>query len=176
MNSVDIKIRRAAPVDIPFIMSVERLPGYSSRVGSWSHAEHESKLANISYIYLVCLNMDVPVGFVIFKDVDNPMGNLCLHRIAVGQSANGIGSAFVTLLIDWVFEQPDVFRRWLDVLPDNSSARHVYAKVGFAEEGIMRSALRRESGERADLILMAITRTDWEQRKRVPNAPGDNTP
>jgi RimJ/RimL family protein N-acetyltransferase len=162
MSPVTTTIRDARIADIAYIMSVERLPDYPERVGAWTEAEHAEKMADPSYRYILGLVDDVPVGFVIFKDIGDSMGNLCLHRIAVGDAGRGVGTSFVGNLCHWAFSDPAVFRLWLDVLPSNPVARHVYAKAGFVEEGLMRSALRYPDGRRADLLLMALLRPDWQ--------------
>ena len=162
MSDVETTIRRAGEDDIAFIMSVEQLPGYAERVGTWSKAEHAEKLEKADYAYFLCLAGKQPVGFVIFKDVGDAMGNLCLHRIAVGDAGRGVGTSFMRNLCDWAFSDAAVYRLWLDVLPGNPSARRVYGKVGFQEEGLMRSALRYPDGRRTDLLLMSLLRPDWQ--------------
>lgn len=162
MSLVKTTIRDAEADDIAYIMSVERLPNYAERVGAWTHDEHVAKMVDPAYHYIIGLHDKRPAGFVVFKDIGNGQGNLCLHRIAVGDAGRGVGTSFIANLCDWAFGDPAVFRLWLDVLPSNPAARHVYGKVGFVEEGIMRSALRYPDGRRADLLLMSLLRPDWQ--------------
>jgi len=161
MSALTLSVRDANPDDITAIMAIENLPDYAERVGALDHDEHAEKLADPHYRYRICMVDDKVVGFVVFKDVGHEMGNLCLHRIAVGDAGRGVGTGFIRALCDWVFSDTDIFRLWLDVLPSNAAARHVYAKIGFREEGLMRSALRYPDGRRADLILMSLLRPDW---------------
>ena len=156
-----ITIRRANAADIAFVMSVERLPRYADLVGEWSREQHQAKLADSEHAYFLALADGEPVGFAIFKGVGDSMGNLCLHRIAVTKTGGGIGTAFIAELCSRAFGNAAVDRLWLDVLPDNEAARHVYGKLGFVEEGIMRSALRYPDGRRADLMLMSLLRPEW---------------
>jgi diamine N-acetyltransferase len=51
------------------------------------------------------------------------------------------------------------------VKPGNERARRAYAAVGFAEEGVLRDALRTEDGYES-LILMSILAPDWEAGRR----------
>lgn len=153
-------IRRADEADIAFVMSVERLPGYADLVGEWSHDQHAAKMIDSDYAYFLALSDGEPVGFAIFKGVGDAMGNICLHRIAVAKVGGGIGTAFIAKLCAWAFGNPSMDRLWLDVLPDNQVARRVYSKLGFVEEGVMRSALRYPDGRRADLMLMSLLRSD----------------
>jgi RimJ/RimL family protein N-acetyltransferase len=168
-----ITIRKADSDDIAFVMSVEGLPGYADLVGEWSHGQHESKLMDSDYVYLLALSDGKPIGFAIFKGFEDVMGNLCLHRIAVAKTGAGVGTLFIAELLDWAFAIPVVDRLWLDVLPDNAVARRVYGKLGFVEEGVMRSALRYPNGRRADLLLMSLLRGEWTAgANRYPSPAG----
>lgn len=49
----ELRLRRAGIDDIPFVMVVERLPGYGRLVGRWSEAEHRAALASPDTAYLI---------------------------------------------------------------------------------------------------------------------------
>ncbi|WP_429932690.1 GNAT family N-acetyltransferase [Agrobacterium vitis] len=155
-----LTIRPATPDDIDFVMRVERLPGYPERVGTYSVQEHESRMADPNCRYLIGMCEAKPVGFAVLRP-DDGMGNVVIRRLAVERSRSGTGSAFVQRLCADVFSDPTIGRLVLDVLPSNAIARRVYTKLGFVEEGLMRSALRYPDGRRADLLLMALLRDDW---------------
>ncbi|MCF1449121.1 MULTISPECIES: GNAT family N-acetyltransferase [Rhizobium/Agrobacterium group] len=155
-----LAIRPATPNDIDFVMRVERLPGYPERVGTYSVQEHESRMADENYEYLIGICGEKPVGFAVLRP-DDGMGNVVIRRLAVEQSGRGMGSVFVQRICAAVFSDPTIGRLILDVLPSNTIARRVYTKLGFVEEGLMRSALRYPDGRRADLLLMALLRDDW---------------
>ncbi len=162
MGAVKVDVRKGSRDDLPFVMSVERLPGYAALVGCWPHEKHLRKMDDTGCSYIIGTRNGAPFGFAILVDDGNGMGNLCLNRIAVADPEKGLGAAFLGALCDLAFADPSVFRFWLDVLPSNGRARHVYGKLGFAQEGLMRSALRFPDGERADLILMSLLRPDWQ--------------
>jgi RimJ/RimL family protein N-acetyltransferase len=164
MSERPISIRKADTDDIAFVMSIERLPGYADLVGQWSREQHEGKLADSDYAYFLGVSQGAPVGFAVVKGIDDAMGNLCLHRIAVATVGGGLGTGFVSELCAQAFGNPVVERIWLDVLPGNTIARRVYGKLGFVEEGTMRSSLRYPDGRRADLVLMSMLREEWIAR------------
>lgn len=155
-----LTIRPATRDDIDFVMRVERLPGYPERVGTYSVQEHQSRMADPSCKYLIGVCGAKPVGFVVLRP-DDGMGNVVIRRVAVERSGSGMGSAFMQRICADVFSDPTIGRLILDVLPSNTIARRVYTKLGFIEEGLMRSALRYPDGRRADLLLMALLRDDW---------------
>ncbi|MBM7047226.1 MULTISPECIES: GNAT family N-acetyltransferase [Rhizobium] len=147
--------------DIPFIMSVERSPGYQALVGHYDADEHRRRLVAPNCTYLLCRVEGQPVGFAVIRRDDDGMGTAQLHRIAVSPPGTGYGTTFLQTICQWVFAEHDVERLWLDLLPSNVRARHVYNKLGFVEEGIMRSALRLADASRIDLVLMALLREQW---------------
>lgn len=155
-----ITIRPATMDDIDFVMRVERLPGYPERVGSYSVQEHERRMADADCEYMICTSGADPVGFVVLRP-DDGMGNILIQRIAVSRSGGGLGSAFMQRICEHVFSDTQIGRLVLDVLPSNAIAQRVYTKMGFAMEGLMRSALRYPDGRRSDLLLMALLREDW---------------
>jgi RimJ/RimL family protein N-acetyltransferase len=105
------------------------------------------------------------VGEVVINELDP--GNLsCNLRIAlVGSRAfgKGYGTEAIELVLDHVFGTTALHRVSLDVHSFNERARHVYKKVGFVEEGVLRDALFWD-GEWHDSVVMSILRTEWRSR------------
>lgn len=161
-NHEHLAIRQAFADDIDFIMTVERQPGYAERIGVFDQETHARKLKAAGCSYYIAVQRGKSVGFAVLRQNDDGMGVINLNRIAVHPEDSGIGTAFVQCIAREVFANLDNDRLWLDVLPSNLNARHIYAKVGFVEEGLMRSALRYPDGRRKDLILMSLLRSDWE--------------
>ncbi|MHA6729685.1 GNAT family N-acetyltransferase [Devosia sp. A369] len=157
-------LRCANEQDLPAIMAIERLPGYADLVGSRSHDEHCQDMANPSYRHFVLESDGQIIGFAVLTGFGHPWGIVSIHRIAVAEGGKGTGTLFTRLVCDKLFEEMAIYRIVLDVLPDNARARRAYQKVGFFEEGLMRQALRYPDGRRADLILMALLRPEWEVR------------
>lgn len=161
-SSPHVSIIHATDADIPFIMSVERLPGYATLVGSYDSDEHQRRIAAPNTTYLLCRLGAEPVGFAVIRLDDDGMGNAQLHRIAMAPTGLGHGTQFLLLICSLIFALPDVGRLWLDLLPSNAHAKRVYRKIGFIEEGKMRSALRLSDGRREDLVLMSLLREQWQ--------------
>ena len=59
------------------------------------------------------------------------------------------------------FETLNLNRIWLYVFEDNPRAIHVYEKVGFKREGLLRQD-RFHEGHYWDTILMSILREEWD--------------
>lgn len=154
-------VEPASEADIPFIMAVERSPGYPALVGCYEALEHVRRMAAPTCTYLIGRNAGEAVGFAVLRRDDDGMGTVQLHRIAVFPPGNGYGSAFLREICRWVFDRHDIDRLWLDLLASNGRAARLYEARGFVKEGVMRAALRVGEG-RQDLVLMSLLRQDWE--------------
>ncbi len=161
-------LRRAGRTDIAAIMAIERSPGFEEFVGRSSHAQHEEMLASPRYNYFVGLGPeDDALAFAILRDFDDPHGNLYLKRFVVARPGEGIGAAFLRLLLEWVFAHTSAHRFYLDRFAHNERAQRLYEKFGFTRDGVLREAYLGADGRRSDLTLMALTRPEWEARRRL---------
>lgn len=168
-----ISLRPAGTEDIPFIMGVERLPGYEDRVGRWSEAEHTAALASPDHAYFIGENdAGCPVGFAMIQDRLEPHGNLHLRRIAVRQEGQGFGRRLLFDVIGWAFQATETHRFWLEVLQTNTRAQHLYRSSGFQQEGIAREGYRLRDGSRCDFYTMSILRREWEGLTASGSIPG----
>ena len=77
----------------------------------------------------------------------------------------GYGSEAVSLIIGHLFDALDAGRVQAGTALGNGAMRRVFEKLGFSEEGVMRSFMPTEAG-RYDYALYAITREDWTKLDR----------
>ncbi len=153
-----VTLVRAGVGDIPFIMATERRPGYDSLVGRFPEDEHRAHLADDNWLYFLGLDdAGAPQGIAILQNRNTPGGSEFLRRIAVTDAGQGFGKPFLSAVIDWVFANSDAQRFWLSVHNDNARARHVYAALGFQEEGPEPKA------EHVSTI-MALRKAAWRAR------------
>jgi RimJ/RimL family protein N-acetyltransferase len=52
-------------------------------------------------------------------------------------------------------------RIWLDAIDYNLRAQHVYGKLGFVKEGLLRECYIRPDGRRVSLVIMSLLRHEW---------------
>lgn len=155
-------LRPAHIADIAYVMATERLPGYDRLVACWSEEEHVRSLALPGVAYLVFeAPRGVPAGFAILEGLDDVHHGVKLKRIALENPGRGLGAAFLAQLADWVFTRTDAARLWLDVFTDNERAVRAYLRAGYRNDGLLRQAYVRPSGERVDRYLMSILRQEW---------------
>jgi RimJ/RimL family protein N-acetyltransferase len=160
-----LSLRSAQTADIPFIMAIERIPGFEKLVGRWPEKDHLAALRAPGYAYFLGMNAaGERVAFAIIRDLNDAHGNVCLKRIAVSAPGKGLGSRLLRTIVRWVFTETETYRLWLDVLADNARARHLYLSHGFVEEGVLRNAYKLMDETRIDLLLMSLLRPDWGLR------------
>ena len=120
--------------------------------------------------FVICRTADGrPVGAMDLHEIDHVNGSAGLG-IMIGDPADtnqGYGSDALRALIAFGFGQLRLERIWLDVYDFNARARHVYERVGFVEEGILRHALFRD-GAFHDDHRMAILREEWAASRPQP--------
>ncbi|MEO6571259.1 MAG: GNAT family protein [Ilumatobacteraceae bacterium] len=131
------------------------------QIGAWC----ETRFATVDRLDLVITDAltGAWVGEAVVNDWDE-FDRSCNFRIALGAAGRdrGLGTEATRLVVDHVFDaidDPPVHRISLEVYDFNPRALHVYEKVGFHREGVLRDALRWD-GEFHDAIVMSILRTD----------------
>lgn len=147
-------LRPTVATDIDFIVALESGADAAPFIEAWPAERHREALPDPDIAHLVVTDDDEPAGFVILASVRDPNRCVELRRIVVAHPGQGLGRAALALVLDHAFGALNAHRVWLDVKPDNARARHLYAALGFTEEGVLRDALRTASGYEP-LILMA---------------------
>jgi ribosomal protein S18 acetylase RimI-like enzyme len=167
MNPFRITLRPAALADIGAVMAIERSPDYERYVARSDEEGHREMLASPSHAYRLGVGESGAVeAFAVVRGLDDPHLNLYLKRIAVARPGRGVGTAFLSLVLDEAFGPLGAARFHLDCFADNLRAQRSYEKLGFSRDGVMRKAYRLPDGTRADLVMMALLKSEWEARRR----------
>lgn len=85
--------------------------------------------------------------------------------IGIGEAdyrGKGFGTEAMRLTVAYAFRELNLYRLSLSVFSYNPRAVHLYEKLGFVHEGVMRSALYRD-GQRHDMLIMGLLRPEWER-------------
>jgi diamine N-acetyltransferase len=157
-----IRLRRASADDVPYVMQVERLPGYEMLVARWSLTEHGDALRRSDVAYFVGEQAGgVKVGFAICEGIGDRHNGIKLKRIAVSTRGAGHGPAILRSVMAWALGERGAPRFWLDVFDYNEQARKLYLDAGLREEGRLRGAYELADGRRVDRIVMSILADEW---------------
>ena len=167
MNAFRLTLRPAALGDLSSVMAIERSPDYELYVARSDEEGHRAMLSSPSHTYRVGVGQSGEIeAFAILRGLGDPHLNLYLRRVAVARPDQGLGTAFLSLVLDEAFGPMGAERFHLDCFADNLRAQRSYENLGFTRDGVLRQAYRRADGTRADLIMMAILKTEWEARAR----------
>jgi ribosomal protein S18 acetylase RimI-like enzyme len=161
-----LRLRPATLADIGAVMAIERSPDYERYVARSEEEEHRAMFGSASHAYRLGVAESGAVeAFAVLRGLGDPHLNLYLKRIAVTRPGQGVGTAFLRLVLDEAFGPMRAERFHLDCFADNVRAQRAYAKLGFTRDGVLRKAYRQADGTRTDLVMMALLKEEWESQQ-----------
>ncbi len=104
------------------------------------------------------------VGIVSLINIDYKNRSAeCIIDIGVKDMwGKGIGTAAISLILEFAFNELNLQRVYLQVFSFNERAIKLYEKMGFVHEGKFRQALYR-SGNWHDIVIMGILKDEYNQ-------------
>src|SRR5207244_4571261 len=85
---------------------------------------------------------------------------LGIALFAEADRGRGYGTEAIRLLTQHVFDELKAERVQASTAVDNQAMRRSFERLGFKEEGVMRSFMPAGEG-RDDYVLYAVTRAEW---------------
>jgi RimJ/RimL family protein N-acetyltransferase len=76
---------------------------------------------------------------------------------------HGYGSESTRLMVQYGFDILNFHRIQLHVYAGNNAAIHIYKKVGFREEGLLREAMVQD-GKYRDFLVMGMLESEWRDK------------
>ena len=164
-----VHIRTARPSDAPAIHAItaeaiaesayhisepQEFTLTTEEVEAWicQHANHPAQ------VMLVAEVDGEVVGIIHFEPGARKrqahVGELAMN-VATAQREQGVGRSLLEALIAWAERHPQIEGVGLRALSINSRALHLYAAMGFVEEGRRVQAIKLGPGKYADEVIMA---------------------
>lgn len=149
-------LTRATTADIPAIRAIEQRPDNEGKIGAWTEDEHRATMARSGVVYFVRHANSKLAAFAILERLDDVRGwTPYLRRIAVAEPGAGVGTPFLTDILDWLFAETNTQKLELRVRVGNP-AQHLYERLGFIEEGVMSNR-----PDPSKSTVMTLLRTEW---------------
>ncbi|MBN2602097.1 MAG: GNAT family N-acetyltransferase [Candidatus Marinimicrobia bacterium] len=107
---------------------------------------------------------DKAIGQTAFFRID-PISHSAIFYIALldkSKWSQGLGTEATQLMIKYGFDTLNLHRIQLHVFADNHAAIHIYKKIGFKKEGILREAMYHH-GKYCDFLVMGCLKNEWIQ-------------
>lgn len=149
-------LRAGTVDDVAYIEALQARPDLHAMIAADSHAQLIAFVHDPVRDMFVLEDAGTPAGFALLAPSEGQSDSTELVRLVVDPVGRGQGQAVVKRLADHVFDVRGAHRFVLDVAADNARAITAYNKAGFQVEGLLREAWARRTGDRSDLILMAM--------------------
>lgn len=154
-------LRVARKKDIAFIEALQARPEFRSMIAEDSAARLAEYIREPVSHLLIWERAGRPAGFVLIDHPAESPHRAELVRLCLDRPGQGEGQAMIAATAGYAFDTLQADRLWLDVAADNTRARRAYEKAGFTHEGTLRGHWLRRTGDRADLALYGLMRSDW---------------
>lgn len=104
-----------------------------------------------------------PIGKIYISRINRNYDSLDITRIYIADEENrgiGYGEEALRLFLEYAFINLHMERVSLDYMTKNKVAEHLYEKIGFHREGVMRNSGKKD-GKYVDLNLMSMLRAEY---------------
>ena len=124
---------------------------------------HKQVIENKNEIHLSIFDKkEKLIGFVILAGLTNGNDSIEFRRIVISEKGKGFGAATIEKIKKKCFEEYACHRLWLDLFDFNERAKHIYKKLGFSQEGVLRECIKTDEGY-INLIVMSILKREYEK-------------
>jgi RimJ/RimL family protein N-acetyltransferase len=155
--------------DVKFLRHYDMLPAIPQTNRDVKKAVEEFTHSNNSYMFAIrTLETNKIVGVIGLFDIMWTNG-VATFFIGIGNQSyvgKGIGREAMELLLDFGFNELNLYRIQLNVIEYNEKAIRAYERIGFIKEGTHRELVNRD-GRRYDLYLYGLLKHEWTKRESL---------
>ncbi len=159
--SSHVSLRPTESGDLDFVLAAQHDPEAAPNITARPRERHVQSFGDPNEEHLIVLEDGEPVGYALLEGLDKRHRNVEIQTLVITERDRGLGRATLRLLLDYLFDQRDAHRVWLDVVGANDRARRAYEAVGFTHEGEMREAWLTEDGSFDSIHYLSILEQEW---------------
>lgn len=112
---------------------------------------------------IILKSEDRPIGRIVLTRINREEDSMDLTRIYIADKSlrnQGYGEEAIRMILEYAFINLHMERVTIDHFSANEAARHLYHKIGFRDEGIMRHS-GKKNGKYYDLCQMSMLRSEY---------------
>ena len=166
IQSSRLALYETAHADLDAVLSIENSGEAKKFVYSWPKERHMTAMENLDEAHLLLRERRTEeiIGYILLSGLSSEDQSIEFRRIALRRNGLGYGQEALALILKLCFEHYGCHRLWLDVFEDNQRALHLYRKVGFIQEGILRECKKSNSGYRS-MVIMSMLEQEYNHLK-----------
>ena len=166
MNLIEggrLKLRVATADDLNYIMKLQYVTENLKFIVPFDEDYHRKILACADKLDIIVEEIDSGerAGYFMLRELDSPCAEFT--HVIIGRKGLGYGSEALKLLLKWTFETKKFHRVWIDCKEYNSIALHLYERLGFVREGVLREYLS-TNGVYENLIVLGMLDREYFAR------------
>lgn len=140
--------------------------GFPNGIGCTEQDILEKLLADTDLNRRLILDIDgVPIGEMNYRSIADGTAEIGIKICDYNEQDKGFGTVFLTMLINFLFENMGYHTIVLDTNAKNSRAQHVYENIGFRKVALHLNAWRNQLGEWQSSIDYELTRAEFRTKK-----------
>ncbi len=172
LTSDVLTIRHASPADAPLLCdwwndgAVMAHAGFPRGLGTTPEAIAASLATDSDETYrrLILEFGGLPIGEASVRVLEPGVAEIGIKICKPSMQDAGLGTRFLTMLIDRLFHDRGMRKIVLDTNLNNTRAQHVYEKLGFRRIGVRTDAWTNQLGELQSSVDYELTAEEWAGR------------
>ncbi len=162
-----LRLRRANITDLGYIMALQFAPENLKFIVPFDEDYHRAIMDSDGSekldVIIEEIDTGIAAGYFMLRELDSPCAEFT--HVIIGRKGLGYGSEALKLLLKWTFEIKKFHRVWIDCKEYNSIALHLYERLGFIREGVLREYLL-TNGVYENLIVLGMLAREYFARHR----------
>ena len=146
--------------DVADYFTIDDDRDYESVVKEYLDCDRKDKFLQMT---LTLKPYEGPIGRLVISNINERNDSLKIARIYIADPDlrnKGYGKEAMKKILEYVFINMHMERVTVTILPQNKIAEYFFDSIGFKDEGVMRSA-GKKNGRYYDLQLKSMIRSDY---------------
>ena len=160
-----LRLRRASLDDLDYIMKLQAAPENRKFIVPFDENYHREIFTCADKLDVIAeeISTGERVGYFMLRELDTPCAEFT--HVIIGRKGLGYGREALDLLLEWTFKLRKYHRVWIDCKDYNEIALHLYERVGFVREGLLREIILTD-GVYENLVVLGMLDSEYRARQQ----------